>query len=249
MKKIRLCKVLRFLAILMLFLAVENSIFAQNTPFDVENVNIPQSSITESAEKTGTVTSLPEIGEIPSVWGSTDTLVHFIQAAFGIEASSDTASWEASELHMAGQVLKTLPPYFRQATTGIIRVKAGRSSGVAGYVEMNVAPIVHITDVGAYYKVFSGYLVHEMTHCFQMSHKDILNKWEDRFWDSFLFWSDPNTPSVSDYGNTNPKEDMAESMRKYWEDGPYLKRNYPDRYEFLKTYVMNGVEYEKPNKE
>ena len=84
-----------------------------------------------------------------------------------------------------------------------------------------------------------GILVHEMTHAFQNQHKDIEAAWKAQFWNG----KSPKSSSVSDYGNTIDYEDMAESVRVYYMEGPTMKANFPDRYEFIKTRIMGGKEF------
>ncbi|MBF0544949.1 MAG: hypothetical protein HQM08_10970 [Candidatus Riflebacteria bacterium] len=180
---------------------------------------------------------------IPSVWDGIQPQKNFMSSVFAISPEDDSAEWKANELNMANELFNKLPLPFRICTKGIRRVKEGSSPQVAGYVEMNVAPIVYITNSGASYKVFSGYLAHEMTHCFQMSHPDILSAWEKQFWTSSFFISEPKTAPVSDYGAESPKEDMAESVRLYCTHSSLLKSSFPDRYEFVKKYIMNESEF------
>jgi hypothetical protein len=180
---------------------------------------------------------------VPSTWAGVDANRSFLQAVFGVSAEDATAEWEANELSMANEVMAKLPPEFRRATKGLRRVKSGSSRDVAGYVEMNVAPIIYMTDRGTDYKVFPGYLVHEMTHCWQMAHEDLMDKWEDRFWSGVLFFKSPKTPPVSKYGHVNPKEDMAEAVRVYFEKGAAMAAQHPERYTFIKEQIMNGVEF------
>jgi len=213
------------------------------TPFDDQSPVQP--AIRTDAPKPATVEPIA----VPSTWAGIDANRNFLQAVFQVKAEDDTGSWDAHELSMANEVMSTLPAFFRSATKGLRRVKNERGKGVMGYVAMNEAPIIHITEEGADYHHFQPYLVHEMTHCFQMSHPDILDAWEETFWSGALFWASPKKPSVTGYGSSNPKEDMAESVRMYWQSGSSLKSTHPDRYRFIKDRIMNGVEFpdQKPN--
>ena len=49
--------------------------------------------------------------------------------------------------------------------------------------------------------------------------------------------------SVSLYGNTNPREDFAESYTKYRLDPKGLKSKSPERYNFMRDFVFDGIEY------
>jgi hypothetical protein len=86
---------------------------------------------------------------------------------------------------------------------------------------------------------FAGTTVHEMTHAFQNKNLAIERQWETQFWNG----NSPKSSSVSDYGNTNASEDMAESVREYWQNGAAMKSSQPERYQFVKQFVMGGKEY------
>lgn len=49
--------------------------------------------------------------------------------------------------------------------------------------------------------------------------------------------------SVSEYGNTNQREDFAESIMAYRYDPRGLKRRCPEKYEVLKTRIFSGREF------
>ncbi|MFZ2955359.1 MAG: hypothetical protein WA705_00485 [Candidatus Ozemobacteraceae bacterium] len=180
---------------------------------------------------------------VPSVWDGLEPQKNFLMSAFGVTSKNDDAEWKASELNTANEVMADLPVIFRSATKGLVRVESGSSDQVAGYVNMNEAPVIYMTNAGANYKVFPGYLVHEMTHCFQMAQPKLLEAWEDTFWDSGFFGGSPKTPSVSAYGNSSAKEDMAESVRIYYMNGSSLKSSSPERYQFIKDKLMQGKEF------
>ena len=72
-----------------------------------------------------------------------------------------------------------------------------------------------------------------------------MNAWTAQFWPGFVEGgsSVPKTLSVSSYGNSHPREDMAESAREYFEHGASMKQKDPERYAFIKDKVMGGKEY------
>lgn len=80
---------------------------------------------------------------------------------------------------------------------------------------------------------FAGTVVHELTHRFQGSNPDAMRLWAQTFWPNGVLKSS----SASDYGNTNPAEDMAESVRVFFQDPEKLKASDPERYEFVKNYI------------
>jgi len=61
-------------------------------------------------------------------------------------------------------------------------------------------------------------------------------------------WSEINTDSapdefVSDYAQTNEREDFAESYMTYVHDPEYLEATSPAKYEFMHQYVFKGRKY------
>ncbi len=180
----------------------------------------------------------------PNPYDGIEPEKEYLARFISITAEDYDTEWRASELYNAIEIIAELPVPFRSCTKGLRRIKAGRNAEVAGFVEMNVAPVVFLTNAGADYRGISGWLVHEMTHCFQMTHPDTIEAWEDNFWSGFAFFSAPKTPSVTDYGNTSAKDDMAESVRKYVTLGKLMKESFPDRYEFIRVNIMAGIEFD-----
>ncbi|MBI3039791.1 hypothetical protein HYY75_12230 [bacterium] len=165
-----------------------------------------------------------------------------MKAKFGITASDgDGAEWSQRQLEEANKVLATLPESFRSSTKTIQRDAIYRSPGVLGYVRMGI-PTVHLLNSSTRQGTFQGTLVHEMTHTWQAEHMNVTNQWERTFWPQGKFGG-ARPPSVSQYGNSQPLEDMAESVRQYWQAGSQMRRTHPDRYEFIKKYVMQGKEF------
>ena len=191
----------------------------------------------------GSAAALPER---PDLWGGVGPQKAYLFRFLDITAEDGDVEWRASELDNSIELIMELPVPFRSCTKGLRRIKAGRKDGVKGFVEMNVAPVVFLTDEGADYREISGWLLHEMVHCFQMAHPEVLEAWEDEFWSTAVFFSDPKTSSVTPYGNENPKDDMAESVRKYRENGTDMKRSFPGRYEFIRVKIMAGKEFPPP---
>ncbi len=68
-------------------------------------------------------------------------------------------------------------------------------------------------------QTFQGTLVHEMTHTFQDANPDLEKQWAKTFWEN----GKPKSRSPSAYGNSIPIEDMAESIRAYWQKGEWMK--------------------------
>jgi len=161
-------------------------------------------------------------------------------AKYGINAvDGDGAVWSQRQLEEANKVLSTLPAGFRGCTKSIQRDSMFHSPNVLGYVRMGI-PTVHMLNSSCREGTFQGTMVHEMTHTFQANHPDITRLWQQTFWPN---GRNPSPPSVSSYGNTQPVEDMAEAVRAYWQSGSRMKQTHPDRYEFVKKYIMEGKEF------
>jgi hypothetical protein len=82
-----------------------------------------------------------------------------------------------------------------------------------------------------------------MTHTFQNTYPQIAQRWYNTF---------DHRTSPTGYGATQPAEDMAESVRVYWQGGRIQNGRFVsnggttmdlERYEFIKNYIMDGEEY------
>jgi hypothetical protein len=60
----------------------------------------------------------------------------------------------------------------------------------------------------------------------------------------WMLYSDPGDLPPTNYGKTNPMEDMSESAMMYVYDPQKLQASSPQRYDFIKTQMFGGVEYE-----
>lgn len=163
-----------------------------------------------------------------------------IRSKFGIDCrNGDSArGWSVKQLQAARDVFAKLPKAFYGHCKSVVRDGVYRSPGVLGYVQMGI-PTVHMMDSSTYEGTFQGTLVHEMAHTWQANNGALTREWQSRWWSS----GRPNPSSVSSYGNTQPVEDMAESVRQYFQAGSRMKQSHPDRYEWIKRNVMAGVEF------
>jgi hypothetical protein len=192
-----------------------------------------------TAQPNPPVTTNPPSDSQPNVTGDAATLAKKIRDEFGVSALNGKSKWSVKQLEATYKTLASLPPAFRKFTKNIQRDSSiNPFSRVLGYVQMGI-PTVHMMDASCYKGTFEGTLVHEMVHCFQSSNPRVAQLWEQTFW--------PNgrnrparPPSPTSYGNTQPLEDMAESVRLYWSSGAAMKAQQPARYEFIKRYVMDG---------
>jgi outer membrane biosynthesis protein TonB len=196
----------------------------------------------------------------------------YIKDTYGIDCSDgDRATWSINQIKAADEAFESLPPFFRDATQVVYRDGPAPSFApptVLGYVIVPQRK-VHMMDlstkmttglynslVNAYGRApteeeqmaalkrnFQGTLVHEMTHTFQNTYPQIAQRWYNTF---------DHRTSPTGYGATQPAEDMAESVRVYWQGGRIQNGRFVsnggttmdlERYEFIKNYIMDGEEY------
>jgi hypothetical protein len=61
---------------------------------------------------------------------------------------------------------------------------------------------------------------------------------------NWKLWSDDGNKAPTNYGKTNPLEDMCESVKMYVYDPQHLKDSSPLRYNFIRDQIFGGVEYD-----
>lgn len=165
-----------------------------------------------------------------------------MKANYGITAQDgDGAAWNEKQVTAASAVLARLPARFRGCTKTITRDRIFQSASVLGYVRLGI-PTVHIMNSACTEGTFQGTIVHEMTHCFQSANPSVNTAWSQKFWPNGRAGG-ARPASVSSYGNTQPIEDFAESVRVYFQSGASMKASQPERYDFIKKYVMGGVTF------
>lgn len=215
-------------------------IFGVNLPKGYRVVIPIGSNGTSTPTTTTTPVSSPASKQKVVLAGNIQGLRKQLAARFGINTiAGDRATWSQRQLEEAYKTLNSLPIAFRMFTKNIQRDGIyGTSANVLGYVRMG-DPTVHLCNSACKDGTFQGTLVHEMTHCFQASNPEVTKKWESTFW-PYGRAIGARPPSVTTYGNTQPNEDMAESVRVYWANGAAMRSSQPARYEFIKKYVMNG---------
>ncbi len=181
-----------------------------------------------------------------------------IQSKFGIkladgktkEIGQGTAvtkkEWTQDEVEAVQDTLESLPGPFRKCTRNVQRVEdikwpAGKIDGLHD----PSSDTIYMADYAPFgLGYFKAILVHEMTHGFQGDdYPAAENLWAETFWRD----GKPKTSSVSDYGNSQPAEDMADSVAAYWANGPRMKETHPDRYAFIRDRIFGGVEYREVN--
>ncbi len=164
---------------------------------------------------------------------STDALQYY-------SSTAALANWTQQQALRFYELLYKLPKFFTQATKKLARVVSYKGiTNVLGYV-YSFIPTAHICNSAVRsVALFQETIVHEMTHCFQFKNMSVMNQWASTFWKN----SKPIKSSPTSYGNTNAYEDFAESVRLYVAYGKQLKAYDSTRYEFIRKYVMQGVEF------
>lgn len=178
--------------------------------------------------------------------GPASEIAQKIREKFGVEIVNAEYTWTAQELKMTYDILSELPKSFVQKT----RVLAKGSSekvfpGMGNCAGFASGSSVTITPLG-----FSDYkrvLVHEMGHCFHFQTYEIQSQFQQKFWSGRNGYSGsagtPNPPAISQYGNSNVMEDVAEAIAYYVTYGKSMQKMDPQRYELVKNLVMEGKEW------
>ncbi len=185
----------------------------------------------------------PASGDLNTI----DGLLAAIKAKFGITMENGTADWALSNLRVIYNTLLKIPAKFYSCTKYLQRISTTPlGAGVGGYVNSGDPSRVYMTTLGVNHDL-AGIIVHEMTHCFQFNgNYGVANAWANQFWtarNSYNGQWQPVSAPPTEYGKTNPLEDMAESVKLYVTSASNLKYKDMQRYNFVKQYVMNGVEF------
>ncbi|MBF0409007.1 MAG: hypothetical protein HQM10_16790 [Candidatus Riflebacteria bacterium] len=183
----------------------------------------------------------------------TQALIDSVARKYKIRLYDQTAQWLNNELVWVEEVLQTLPAQFVQCTSVVGRERSMGSPTILGQTKTNSEcdrnvlsgecsydlPEIMIMDIACRNsEEFKATLVHEMAHNYvaKANHSNIQDAWDNQFWNG----NQPRTPSATDYGNTNSQEDLAESVSQYWANPEILSKNNPERYEFIKKYILSG---------
>lgn len=183
---------------------------------------------------------------------SLQLIAQYIQTCFGITLTSsdatqfwsrvgNLANWTQQQALRVYELLYKLPKFFTQATKKLARVPTYRGiTNILGYVYSSFPTVTHICNSAVRtVALFQETIVHEMTHCFQFTNRAVMSQWANTFWKN----NKPVTTSPTSYGNTNAYEDFAESVRLYVAAGKALMARDRSRYEFIRKYVMQGVQF------
>ncbi len=144
-----------------------------------------------------------------------------------------SGSWDNRQMDKLEKVLSDLPSGFRSFTKGfamydkILDSSGGQPSG------LGADPILLNKGQIDSYDCLAEVVVHEMTHLFQGKNKEVSRLWLNSFWKN----GQPLRSSITDYGNTNFMEDMAESVAAFYTNPQRLKSYDPEKYNFIAKYI------------
>lgn len=174
---------------------------------------------------------------------------------YGFNSSSDvfvnSSPWTANELDHAIQTIGDLPSFmfpidpnqkFTHYTRGVSE-RSGKEETIANASMEFLAGFDDMTSPDER----SYVIVHEWGHNLSQDMKiDTSKEWLDLSgWvDKGGDWKSTKAHSlVSKYGATNPGEDFAESVATYRYNPKLLQALNPEKYNFIKEVVFQGVEY------
>ncbi|OGK13333.1 MAG: hypothetical protein A2W80_19535 [Candidatus Riflebacteria bacterium GWC2_50_8] len=149
--------------------------------------------------------------------------------------SATAEKWSAQQLAEFTAIMEKLPTGFRNCTKGFAMQKDIRDNDGNEPSGLGGDPIMISSKAVANggWISMANLVVHEMTHQVQAKNPDVFRQWAAKFW--------PNgkqaKASISDYGNTDAGEDMAECVAEYYSNPEKLKQHDPERYEFIKNNV------------
>ena len=178
---------------------------------------------------------------------SSTLLKNLVKGFFGVTLSdiSGVDRWTQTQLVSLYTTLYSLPKTFSKYLTQLVREKLGfNSTNILGYMYWSQPFKAIICDSAFNYKAFAETLVHEMGHIYSAKTPGLESKWQAAFYtkNSAGRYTPIAAPPTS-YGATSIKEDMAESVKYYWLNGAGMKTKCPDRYEFVRQYIMDSYEY------
>lgn len=211
--------------------AGQNTTNGQGGTESVEEL-IASANITTPYEKVGTVSNLAEAAEIKNKYGI--TLLNGKNWKEQWE-SGTAANWTSEQVKKLDEILSTIPAGFRRCTSGFSmqeKITENESGGDIG--GLGGDPIILSKGMtGGNEDDFKHLVSHEMTHEFQRKNPDIARQWASAFWPN----GKPAKSSITDYGNTNFMEDMAECVAEFFKNPEKLKQHDPVRYEFVKNKI------------
>ena len=134
------------------------------------------------------------------------------------------------------ELFSRLPKYFSTCTQAIAYVpstdtEVAFSSESYIFVTQNSWFMPSFSDLteSMQKERFKQYLLREMTSRFIYYHGSIVNRWKEEF-----------DPAMS---NFDALTDLQQAVIAYYHAPNYFKNLNPDRYSFIRNYLMKGIEY------
>ncbi len=224
---------------------------SRGTPFDEAGIRVERDSpvgarpgeaatgfSTETTASTTTETASPSAQpeKMPYENIPDDPFGYLAKRGVKLEPSSGRNAWTLEEAGWIAGFISTLPDSFVKCTKKI-KKDSWMIGNPAGKVFFWSTDTVHV-----YRRAMSGgngflqVLAHEMMHAYSLQNKDFERDWKKTFWPK----GKPEPASVSAYGNTNFREDMAESFRTMMWETWTIDQN-PTRKTFLlEWWKRNG---------
>ena len=149
--------------------------------------------------------------------------------------SATAAQWTSQQAAQFAAIMEKLPASFRSCTRGFTMQSAIRDNDGNEPSGLGGDPImISNKAIGAGgWITMEELVVHEMTHQFQAKNPDVLRQWAAKFWPN----NRPVRSSITDYGNTDSGEDMAECVAAYCKDPEKMRQHDPERYEFIRQNI------------
>ncbi|MFZ5951627.1 MAG: hypothetical protein ACOYXC_13035 [Candidatus Rifleibacteriota bacterium] len=182
-------------------------------------------------DRVGTVSTAAGASEIKSKYGI--TLLD--GKAWREQFETGTASkWSAAKIAQLDQILSKIPANFRKCTSGFsMQGKITANDDGTEIGGLGGDPIILSEGSTNTSEDFHHLVAHEMTHEFQRKNANMCRQWAAQFWNN----GQPKKSSITDYGNTNFMEDMAECVAEYFKNPEKLRQHDPERYEFVKNNI------------
>ncbi|MBU1105753.1 MAG: hypothetical protein KKB51_03710 [Candidatus Riflebacteria bacterium] len=216
------------------------------------NTGANVSVVDPNKEDVGTGTTAGQTGQAGANYGTSGTASTLaaaaeVKAKYGItlvNGSNFTSNWETAapgawtsqQATAFAALMAKIPANFRVCTNAVaMQLNLKDKADGHEFAGLGGDPILLSSNaLGTNgYITLEELTVHEMTHQFQEKHPDVENLWTSKFWPN----GQQTRASITDYGNTNAAEDMAECTAIFFMNPELLRQQDPERYEFVKNNI------------